>query len=274
MSVSKKTLHNTRASGVQSSSNDQRDQFADQSFDDRAAHLQQNIYNSDKGRLRLLILQRDLQALVDNQTTLSVLDAGCGSGYMSEWVASYGHRLLACDSAQVMVAATRQRLAVYPKAVCQQQTIQELPESPTYHLVMCHAVLEWVAEQDVLLQKLRRLVAPGGYLSLMFYNAWARELSQLIYGNFDYIDKNYQVRQRVKLSPHWPVFPDVIEKQLQTLGFKVVGRSGIRVFYDIIRNKEHYQQFAEDIIRHELKVSQRYPFWQMGRYIHLLLKSH
>ncbi len=139
---------------------------------------------------------------------------------------------------------------------------------------MCHAVLEWVADQEELISKLSKLVKPNGYLSLMFYNAWAREMAQLVYGNFDYIDKNYQVRQRVKLNPHRPAFPDTVEKQLNQQGLSVISRSGIRIFYDIIRNRDHYQQFPEDIIRHELRVSQQYPYWQMGRYVHFLCQRN
>ncbi len=246
----------------------------DQSFDDRALHLQKNIYGSDKGKLRLLILQRDLQPIVqsvtDTDKPLSVLDAGCGMGLMSEWFAKLGHRVFACDSSEIMVRETQKRLHNFPDSVCQQMSIQSLTDSPTYDVVMCHAVLEWVANQDKLLHKLASLVKPNGYLSLMFYNAWAREMAQLVYGNFDYIDKNYQVRQRVKLSPHRPAFPDKVEQQLNHNGLSVVSRSGIRVFYDIIRNREHYQQFPNDIIRHELRVSQTHPYWQMGRYVHFL----
>ncbi len=246
----------------------------DQSFDDRALHLQKNIYGSDKGKLRLLILQRDLQPIADKAQSLSVLDAGCGMGLMSEWFARRGHHVFACDSSEIMVAETQKRLASYPNSQCEQVCIQSLTDSPStdkrYDVVMCHAVLEWVADQDELLHTLSKLVKPNGYLSLMFYNAWAREMAQLVYGNFDYIDKNYQVRQRVKLNPHRPAFPDKVKEQLNQQGLSVISRSGIRIFYDIIRNRDHYQQFPEDIIRHELRVSQQYPHWQMGRYVHFL----
>lgn len=243
----------------------------DQSFDDRALHLQKNIYGSDKGKLRLLILQRDLQNVVESQSPLSVLDAGCGMGLMSQWFAEKGHRVLACDSAQVMVEAAQKRMHDLPHVDCQQINIQSLPHV-AYDVVLCHAVLEWVADQEKLLDKLSTLVKPGGYLSLMFYNAWAREMAQLVYGNFDYIERNYQVRQRVKLSPHRPAFPDKVEAQLNQRGVNVLSRSGIRIFYDIIRNKAHYQAFADEIIRHELRISQTAPYWQMGRYVHFLCR--
>lgn len=245
---------------------------SDQGFDDRALHLQKNIYGSDKGKLRLKVLQRDLQPYLSDTKPITVLDAGCGAGLMSEWVASQGHIVSACDSAAVMVDETRKRLQPYPLTCVQQATVQDLSSDRQYHMVMCHAVLEWVEDQGQFLQKLCDLVVEGGYLSLMFYNSWAREMAQMVYGNFSYIDKDYQVRQRVKLSPHRPADPHVVEQQLQQRGFKPVVRSGIRVFYDIMRDQNHYQTLSEDIIRHELRVSQQYPYWQMGRYIHYLCK--
>lgn len=259
----------------------------DQSFDDRAAHLKKNIYGSDKGRLRLMILQRDLQALVVNsEQPLNILDAGCGSGLMTEWALQHGHRVTACDSAQVMIDEVTSRLGDHPNLRTCHATVQEFADATNasacgergennehrerYDLIFCHAVFEWIDDKDDFLRQLTRLLKPDGTLSLMFYNAWAREMAQLVYGNFDYIDRGYQVRQRVKLSPHYPAFPDVVEKQLNEYKLTVTQRSGIRIFYDIIRDRQHYQTLAEDIIRHELRISQQYPYWQMGRYVHYL----
>ncbi len=246
---------------------------SDQSFDDRAVHLQKNIYGSDKGKLRLLILQRDLAAIIRQRQGLSVFDAGCGTGLMSEWVALHRHRLFACDSSPVMIEEAKKRLSGYQHTTLYCGAIQTVEAKQRYDVVMCHAVLEWVKDQTALLSHLVRHLKPGGYLSLMFYNAWAREMAQLVYGNFDYIDKNYQVRQRVKLTPHWPASPDVVESLLARQKMHLVKRSGIRVFYDILRNRDHYQIFRDDIIRHELRVSQQHPYWQMGRYVHFLLRK-
>ncbi|MGY0399293.1 MAG: methyltransferase domain-containing protein [Ostreibacterium sp.] len=244
--------------------------YGDQSFDTRANHLQKNIYGSDKGKLRLAILQRDLSAIMTEKSSLSVLDAGCGAGLMSKWALSQGHSVLACDSASVMLNQAKSRIGEQINIRYLQSSIQDLPDNETFDVIFCHAVLEWVENQADFLNKLSQLLKPNGSLSLMFYNAWAREMAQLVYGNFDYIDKNYHVRQRVKLNPHWPINPETVEKMLNQDNMCVISRSGIRVFYDIIRDRQHYQDFADDIIRHELRVSQQYPYWQIARYVHFL----
>ncbi len=242
----------------------------DQSFNDRATHLTKNIYGSDKGRLRLMILQRDLAPLIENTPAQTILDAGCGAGLMSAWALKHGHYVTACDAAEVMLIDAKNKLGEHPNITFYHTSIQDLPDNSRYQIIFCHAVLEWVQDQAALLAKLSKLLKSGGRLSLMFYNAWAREMAQLVYGNFDYIDKNYQVRQRVKLSPHWPACPDTVEQTLKAQGLTVSTRSGIRVFYDIIRDRRHYEKFSKDIIRHELRVSRQYPYWQLGRYVHFL----
>lgn len=248
----------------------------DQSFQDRATHLQKNIYGSDKGKLRLKIIQRDLASVMQTKRELSVLDAGCGLGMMSQWALEQGHRVLACDSAEVMVSQAQSRLSSFPKVTFLHAPVQSLAinqQAEKFDVIFCHAVIEWVEAQEQLIEHLSHLLKPNGVLSLMFYNAWAREMAQLVYGNFAYIEKNYQVRQRVKLSPHWPCFPDSLEQQLLAHGMTVNVRSGIRIFYDIMRHQEHHQTLAEEIIQHELRVSREFPYWQMGRYVHFLAEK-
>lgn len=244
----------------------------DQSFDDRALHLQNNIYGSAKGQIRLAVLQRDLDFMTDGQP-LQVLDVGCGAGFMSEWAWQQGHHIIAFDSAPVMVSAAKSRIGEHPRISYQQQSLQSLSLEQPVDVIFCHAVLEWLENQDEALDCLVDYLKPNGQLSLMFYNAWGREMSQLVYGNFAYVDKAFAVRQRVKLSPHWPCVPTDIENKLQQRGMSVTVRSGVRVFYDLLRHQEHYQQYPDEILRHELRVSQMYPYWQMGRYVHFLAEK-
>ncbi len=53
-----------------------------------------------------------------------------------------------------------------------------------FDLVLCHAVLEWLAQPQQALHKLFGLIRPGGHLSLMFYNRDALIFRNLIRGNW------------------------------------------------------------------------------------------
>jgi len=247
---------------------------SDQCFDDRLTQLQKNIYQSPKGQLRLAILQRDLAPMVVGAVPRRILDAGCGLGMMSHWAYQHGHRVLACDHSQEMINAAKKHWGDLPRLQFHQASIQGLHQRNAFEIIFCHAVLEWVADQNAFLAQLRALLKQGGYLSLMFYNSWAREIAQLVYGNFDYVDHHYEVRQCVKLTPHWPCAPDELEKTLLSLDFSIDKRSGIRVFYDILRKPEDEPGFMKHVLQHEQRISTLYPYWQLGRYVHFLLRKN
>lgn len=247
----------------------------DQSFSDRSQQLQKNIYESGKGRLRLIALQQDLAPFL--QTPCKILDVGAGEGRMSEWALQQNpqHQLVLCDSAKSLIDSAKIRLSPWQQSATPPQffvsDLQNLCESQQdFDWIFCHAVLEWVHEQPDFIAALAKRLKPGGRLSLMFYNALARELSQLVYGNFDYIEQNYQVRQRVKLNPHRPLHPDSVLTWLSDNQLNMFSRRGIRVFYDIMRHVEQQTYLEPAIISHELRIGQQAPFWQLGRYIHFM----
>ncbi|RMG49602.1 MAG: SAM-dependent methyltransferase, partial [Gammaproteobacteria bacterium] len=72
----------------------------DRLFDDLAARLAEKVYGGIKGRLRLDLVQQDLQAfpLISNRP-LRVLDIGGGDGRMSAWLAGQGHEVIYSEPA-------------------------------------------------------------------------------------------------------------------------------------------------------------------------------
>ncbi|HEX5792311.1 MAG TPA: SAM-dependent methyltransferase, partial [Rheinheimera sp.] len=72
-------------------------QKTDRSFDGIAAKFQKNIYSSTKGKLRQLVLLRDLSALDILQQPAQVLDVGAGQGQLALALAAQGHRVHLTD---------------------------------------------------------------------------------------------------------------------------------------------------------------------------------
>jgi len=146
--------------------------MSDRHFDELATRFAEKIYGGAKGAIRLAVLQADLaEALPDRP--LRVLDIGAGLGHMALWLAERGHLVTLAEPAEPMLAGARARFA----AAAQPATFIQAPwqellgqlEQP-YDLVVCHAVLEWLAEPQAILPVLQQLCAPGGWLSLAFYN--------------------------------------------------------------------------------------------------------
>jgi S-adenosylmethionine-dependent methyltransferase len=189
----------------------------DRNFDDIAEKFSRNIYGTTKGELRQAILWQDLQPLLDRlgPGPLRVLDAGGGEGQTAVKVAQMGHHVTLCDLSAEMVARARQ--AAVDKGVidnmhfvqCAAQDIEQHLESPV-DLILFHAVLEWVAEPQEMLQALWSVLRPGGALSLMFYNANGLLMHNMVVGNFDYVQIGMPKKKKRTLSPDYPRSPEQV----------------------------------------------------------------
>ncbi|CAG0911288.1 unnamed protein product, partial [Cyprideis torosa] len=143
-----------------------------------------------------------------------------------------------------------------------------------FDLVLFHAVLEWLADPQDTLQKLLGFVRPGGHLSLLFYNKQALIMRHLTLGNFHYVEKNYLsgIGKRT-LTPLSPQVPDDVRGWFSEWGYEECCYSGVRCFHDFMQAKEQARCDDADILRLELMHSQKSPYRELARYIHLLLKK-
>ena len=154
--------------------------MSDRHFDQLATRFAEKIYGGAKGAIRLAVLQADLAEILPDRP-LRVLDIGAGLGHMSLWLAQRGHEVTLAEPAEPMLEGARQRFAdAGQTATFIQAPWQDLLGQLTepYDLVLCHAVLEWLAEPHAILPVLHQLTKPDGWLSLAFYNRDA-----LIYRN-------------------------------------------------------------------------------------------
>ena len=167
----------------------------DRNFDDMAEKFSRNIYGTTKGRIRQAVLGQDLHDLLQTlpQRPLRILDAGGGEGQMACELAALGHKVLLCDLSGEMIR--RAEAAALEKGVsdnmqfvqCPAQHIAEHLEQPV-DLILFHAVIEWLAEPQQALAALVDCLAPGGAISLMFYNIHGLVMRHMILGNFAHVE--------------------------------------------------------------------------------------
>lgn len=250
------------------------------SFDGKSHTFSRNIYGTTKGRIRLAVLERDLDELLQGLPPgpLRILDAGGGFGPLSQRLAARGHSVVLCDLSAEMLALARAQVAEkglderfdFIHGPIQSLSVDELGR---FDLVLCHAVLEWVEDQAGLLATLGALLADGGHLSLMFYNRDGLLFHSLVMGNFDYVHADLVKKRRQKLTPAWPCRPDLVYRWLTELGFAITGRSGVRVIHDYMVEREVKHQRPDELIAMELAHARREPFVHLGRYIHVLARK-
>jgi len=247
----------------------------DRNFDSIAAKFQQNIYQTTKGRLRQLVLQRDLAEFAPLETPTQILDVGAGQGQLGLWLAARGHQVRLTDLSQEMLQMAQAQAAkqgLTAQLSFANLGLQQLvPEQQQYPVVLCHAVLEWLADPQAAIADLYQLVAPGGALSLMFYNVDAKRFSNIVYGNFNYVLRDLAYKKKVSLSPQQPLNPLDVMAWCQQQGFILHSKTGVRCFHDYLRDRSEQESEFDQLLEVELRYNRTEPYASLGRYQHLLL---
>jgi S-adenosylmethionine-dependent methyltransferase len=253
----------------------------DRNFDDLARRFTDNIYGSPKGRIRLAILQEDLDTLLSRfpaNTPLRILDAGSGLGYMALYLAQRGHEVVLCDHSAEMLQRAKQLFAEQApaaKVTFIESPVQALQQQVRgqFDVVLFHAVLEWVSEPQPTLQGLLRFLRPGGYFSLLFYNRNSLVMRNLLRGNFRKLAADQFAGDPNSLTPTNPLLPEDVLGWLAASGLTVLSRTGVRIIYDYLSREIREQRSFEDILEMERRYCRQEPFIALGRYMHVLAQA-
>jgi SAM-dependent methyltransferase len=98
------------------------------------------------------------------------LDAGCGSGRFSTFLAERMRTLVALDGSPAVRTAAK-ALASFPNAAVLRADLMEPPLADgSFDLVTCIGVLHHFTNPRAGLDSLARLLAPGGYILLFLYS--------------------------------------------------------------------------------------------------------
>lgn len=197
---------------------------------------------------------------------------------MSAYFAEQGHDVLLCDISGQMLAMAEENLGeagLLERVTLRQQSIQELvaSEQQLFDVVVCHAVMEWVAEPKALLSTLAKALKPGATLSLIYYNLNGLIYKNLLRTNFKKIRQEKWQGYRGSLTPTNPLRPEDINEWLRDLNLETLCESGIRVFHDYILDPQERNRDPEGVLEMELKHSRLMPFTHLGRYIHVLCRK-
>jgi S-adenosylmethionine-dependent methyltransferase len=231
---------------------------SDTCFDGIASTFEEEIYGTAKGRVRLEVLWTDLITEIPEiaRGGLSCLDAGGGAGLMALRLAQSNNRVVLCDPSREMLdranKAIRQAgLLGAISLVC--APIQELHRqvNDQFDVVLCHAVLEWLADPKVTLGDLVRFLKPAGRLSLMFYNRDAALERRIFRGEYA---------------------EATVRDWLAELGLKVHSKAGIRIFHDYLPAALREPERLNDLLEAEKAFRKQEPFASLGHHLHFICK--
>ena len=247
----------------------------DKSFEGQAGKFDANIYGKPKGLLREKVLLQDiLEHLPQNEHPLRILDCGGGSGRIAVHLASLGHHVTLNDISNEMLDLAKQHARKFKleHKICWlegpfQQLVHQM-EQP-FDAVLCHAVLEWLADPLEALAILKSLTKENGWLSIMFYNKHALLFHKVIKTHYFDIHKQVPRNRQSLFTPPNPLEPETVIRKIEELGLKLQSTAGIRIFYDYIERLERYSTLPPKLEELELHYKNQFPFSYLGRYFHL-----
>ncbi len=247
-------------------------------FDQLAERFERKIYGSAKGELRLQLLWDDLLAVLpslQDGPPLAVLDAGGGLGQLSLRLAALGHYVVLAEPAAPMLDRARTLFAeagvVPPQVQFVQASIQQLPAvlgERQFDLVLCHAVLEWLADPLATLAVLLPLIRPAGWLSLAFYNRESIVWKNLLKGNVDRARVAHLPGEAGSLTPQSPQSAPEVLAWLAQQGLAVGQVTGIRCLHDYLFPGVRLE--PETLLSLERELGRQEPYKWLGRYIHVM----
>ena len=263
---------------------DQPDTRTDRSFDAIADHFEKKVYGGLKGDIRLAVLRRDIVAYCTQMSQtlgrpLRILDVGAGLAQIAIELATQGHTLVINDISANMLEKAQANAEIVKNDldirwyVCPYQELEEKLAGNTekFDLIMCHALLEWLAEPAAVMDFFDKHLTENGALSLCFYNPASFDYRNLIMGNFNLLDNTeYKADNKKSLTPNHPVAKEEVKYWLEAHHYQTILASGLRVFHDYSPLKRGGHNDPEAVIRMELRYSQLEPYKWLGRYLHIL----
>jgi S-adenosylmethionine-dependent methyltransferase len=168
-------------------------------------------------------------------TPLDVLDIGGGTGGSAVRIAGLGHRVTVVDpSPDALAALDRRARERGVRVEGRQGDVSDLADlAGPVDVVLCHGVLEVVDDPVAALAEIRRVLRPGGHLSLLVGQRPAAVVARALAGHFgqaramlDQTDALGRSGRRFTVAEAAGLLADA--------GFTPQRTHGVRVFADLV----------------------------------------
>lgn len=238
-----------------------------------AKKLESNVYNSLKGRIRLVQLQNDFEDFCPPFSLggMHVLDIGGGGGDFSKICLERKHSVVLCDSSLEMLRKAEENL----KSVASGDQLRLvhcdfLKQNPIfdvqYDLVIMHGSAEWMESPEKAVRKSCNLVKNDGFYSLLMFNKEKYDLKRGINGHLF----NPPLVKKKKLIPPGAMSVKDTEQLLLSENAEIAVQSGVRIFYNFFRQFTACNITDDDWLMQETEYSRMPPFSLLGEHSHFL----
>ncbi|EPQ8905383.1 tRNA uridine 5-oxyacetic acid(34) methyltransferase CmoM, partial [Escherichia coli] len=80
-------------------------------------------------------------------------------------------------------------------------------------------------------------------------------------------------KKKRTLSPDYPRDPTQVYLWLEEAGWQIMGKTGVRVFHDYLREKHQQRDCYEALLELETRYCRQEPYITLGRYIHVTARK-
>ncbi len=239
-----------------------------------------------EGRLRLDLAFANLQELLpvrQGNNSLCALDLGCGTGVAAVRLARLGVHVTMLDSSLAMLDIAKR--AALEGGVSDQVTLKHgdatelssLFNVSSFDVVLCHNLLEYVADPGAVLHGAVRLMRfPAGILSILVRNQAGEVLKAAIQtGDLAAAESNLTAEWGVESLYRGKVrlfTLDSLEAMLQESSLTMIAQRGVRVVADYLPSQVSRTSEYERIFALERKLGHRREFAAIARYTQCLAR--
>jgi ubiquinone/menaquinone biosynthesis C-methylase UbiE len=135
----------------------------------RAAHFDEDFGHSIRTAAERAAWSRIFDLVLAGRNGIDVLDAGCGTGFLSLELAARGHRVTGVDFAPAMLAEARRKASEQGLPVrFEEADAEQLPYAPhSFDLVVSRHVLWTLPHPKAAIDDWMRVLRPGGRLAVI-----------------------------------------------------------------------------------------------------------
>ena len=249
----------------------------------RDAEKYSNYLKTSSGRLRSDLAWENLQSFLPTPAPVRrVLDLGGGTGAMSLRLAGKGFQVTLLDSSAEMLGIARKEAEANGVAAqisfrnADAGQLHELFQPESFDLVVCHNVLEYVADPEAIVRGISYVLRKDGVFSMLVRNRAGEVLKTAIESSdLGVASDNLSAQTVVDSLYGEPVRlfdPAEVIVMLFKADLSAVARYGVRVFSDYRDSAEPDPQTYRQLLALELALASRPQFAAVARYIQLIAR--
>lgn len=203
----------------------------------------------------------------------TILDFGSGTGITADYFAT-DNQVTAIEPSEDMLA-TRVNTNGYRQIVGSTDELKKLP-SNFFDYIICHNVLEYVNDREIIVDEFYRLLKSSGKLSIVKHNRNGRVMQMVVLlNNFDeannLLDGHNSNAQQFGTIKYY----DDSDITDWCAGFVLQESFGLRTFWDLQQNQEIQkdEEWQKKMMVIEVKVSQNPDFQDIAFFHHLIFQK-